>query len=57
MSNFETTHWRAKYLNEYLKDKQPIKLTKDQKQTLRRRLVSDAQTRYRKDELIKRVCR
>lgn len=53
MSDFETTHWRVKYLNEYLKDKQPIKLTKDQK----RRLVSDAQTRYRKDELIKRVCR
>jgi hypothetical protein len=40
MSDFETTHWRAKYLNEYLKDKQPIKLTKDQKRRLVRHLIA-----------------
>ena len=35
------------------KDPQPIKLTKDQKM----KIVSEAQTRYRKDELIRHMIR
>jgi len=53
MSNFETTHWRAKYLKDYLsKGNIKLRLTKEQKQELHKSM----QERH-KSMLATRVCK